>query len=54
MLEDFQYCIVAYDDWFVPELVECITATFATYADWELEVQIAADAMCAFDDINPN
>ena len=52
--DDIQIHTLAYDDLYIPELVECVTLTLATYADWELEVQIAADAMLAFDHLNPN
>ena len=52
--DDIQIHTLAYDDLYIPELASDVLATICTYADWELEVQIAADAMCALDDINPN
>ena len=46
--------LIPWEDVFIPELVESCLTTLANYADWELEVQIAADAMLALDLINPN
>lgn len=52
--DDIQIHTLAYADLYIPELAPDVLLTLASYADWELEVQIAADAMCALDDINPN
>lgn len=54
LLEDFQYCIVAYDDWFVPELLDLIAAFYKEFEPWEHEAIIAAEAYYAENFICPN
>lgn len=46
--------LIPWEDVFIPELVESVMSTLANFTDWELRIQISADAMRAFDLINPN
>lgn len=52
--DDIQIASVTWDDIYIPEMAWQALDTANQYADWELEVQITADAMLARDLINPN
>jgi hypothetical protein len=54
LLEDFQFAIVAYDDWLVPELVPLVLQFATEFEQWELDAIIGAQAIYASQFLNPN
>ena len=58
MKYDFEFIetefMIPWEDVFIPELVPAVMSTIANFTDWELRIQISADAARAFDLINSN
>ncbi len=52
-LSELDYCGY-YDDWLRPDMVQAVLDAVANFADWELEVIIAAQAVYASNFLNPN
>ena len=52
--DDIQIRHLAWEDLYIPELVEAALATVAQYEDWELEIQIRAHAVYCANFLNPN
>ena len=52
--DDIQIRHLAWEDLYIPELVEAALATADQYEDWELEIQIRAHAVYCANFFNPN
>ena len=52
--DDIQIRHLAWEDVYIPELADSALATVNEYADWELQVQIAAHAIYVANFLNLN
>jgi hypothetical protein len=52
--EPIQFVFGYYDDWLRPDMVTTVLDAVTSFADWELEVIIAAQAHYATNFLSPN